>query len=90
MTESTPPRPPASLVRRVGRRVLAAIGVVPPRGTGDGPGRPYVAGAVAGVARVRAAGHDRPIVLVTWPLDTQNPFQALLTSRAEEAGIVPI
>ena len=90
MAEPTTPRPPASLLRRVGRRVLSAVGVVPPRGTGGGPRRPYVADAIAGVARVRAAGHARPIVLATWPLDTRNPFQALLTSRAEEGGIVPI
>ncbi len=69
---------------------MAAIGVVPRGGAGGGPRRPYVADAVAGVARVRAAGHARPIVLAIWPLDTQNPFQALLTSRAEQAGIVSI
>lgn len=90
MAEPTAPRRPASLLRRVGRRVLSAVGVVPPRGTGGGPRRPYVADALAGVARARAAGHTQPIVLATWPLDTQNPFQALLTSRAEEGGIVPI
>jgi beta-1,4-mannosyltransferase len=54
------------------------------------PKRHYLADALAGVARVRAAGHDRPMVLATWPFDRANPFQALLTSRVEESGIVPI
>jgi len=30
------------------------------------------------------------MVLATWPLDRENPFQTLLTSRADEFGIVPI
>lgn len=54
------------------------------------PKRRYLADATEGIARVRAAGHDRPMVMAIWPLDAQNPFQALLTSRFEEAGLVPI
>jgi beta-1,4-mannosyltransferase len=64
-----------------------------PNDAADGGSRPkrrYLADATEGVARVRAAGHDRPMVLATWPLDRENPFQALLTSRFEEFGIVPI
>ncbi len=57
---------------------------------GPRPKRRYLADAVEGVARVRAAGHDRPMVLATWPFDRGNPFQALLTSRVEEFGIVPV
>lgn len=57
---------------------------------GPGPKRRYLADAQAGIARVRAAGHARPMVLATWPLDRQNPFQALLTSRVEEQGIVHV
>ena len=57
---------------------------------GPRPKRRYLADATEGIARVRAAGHDRPMVVATWPLDTQNPFQALLTSRFEEAGLVPV
>ncbi len=30
------------------------------------------------------------MILATWPLDRQNPFQALLTSRVEEQGIVHV
>lgn len=55
------------------------------------PKRRYLADATEGVARVRAALPDvRPIVLATWPFDPDNPYQGLLTSRVEEAGIVPI
>ena len=54
------------------------------------PKRRYLADATEGIARVRAAGHDRPMVVATWPFDRDNPFQALLTSRFEEFGIVPI
>ncbi len=54
------------------------------------PKRRYLGDAVEGVALVRAAGHDRPMVLATWPFDPGNPFQALLTSRVEESGIVPV
>lgn len=55
------------------------------------PKRRYLTDAVEGIARVRAARPDvRPMVLATWPFDRENPFQALLTSRVEEAGIVPI
>ena len=54
------------------------------------PKRRYLEDAVAGIARVRAAGHERPIVVATWPFDPGNPFQALLASRFEESGIVPI
>lgn len=57
----------------------------PPR-----PKRRYLADATEGIVRVRTAGHDRPMVVAIWPLDAQNPFQALLTSRFEEAGLVPI
>jgi glycosyltransferase involved in cell wall biosynthesis len=52
--------------------------------------RRYLPDAVDGVARARAAGHARPIVLATWPYDPENPFQDLLASRFEEHGIVPI
>jgi beta-1,4-mannosyltransferase len=52
--------------------------------------RRYLADATEGLARVRAAGHDRPMVVATWPFDRDNPFQALLTSRFEEFGIVPV
>ena len=55
------------------------------------PKRRYLADATEGVARVRAAQPGvRPMVLATWPFDPDNPFQELLTSRVEEAGIVPI
>ncbi len=54
------------------------------------PKRRYLADATEGIARVRAAGHDRPMVVATWPLDRDNPFQALLTGRFEEAGLVPV
>lgn len=57
---------------------------------GPRPKRRYLADATEGIARVRAAGNDRPMVVATWPLDAQNPFQALLTSRFEEAGLVPV
>jgi beta-1,4-mannosyltransferase len=57
---------------------------------GPRPKRHYLADATEGVARVRAAGHDRPMVVATWPFDRDNPFQALLTSRFEEFGIVPV
>jgi beta-1,4-mannosyltransferase len=57
---------------------------------GPRPKRRYLDDAVEGVARARAAGHDRPMVLATWPYDPGNPFQALLTSRVEEFGIVPV
>ena len=70
--------PPATSPSRAGGRAR-------PR-----PKRRYLADATEGIARVRAAGHDRPMVVATWPLDTQNPFQALLTSRFEEAGLVPV
>ncbi len=65
-----------------------------PGGSGESgaprPKRRYLADATEGIARVRAAGHDRPMVVATWPLDAQNPFQALLTGRFEEAGLVPV
>ncbi len=54
------------------------------------PKRRYLADATEGIERVRGAGHDRPMVLATWPFDPENPFQALLTSRVEEFGIVPV
>jgi beta-1,4-mannosyltransferase len=57
---------------------------------GPRPKRRYLADATEGIARVRAAGHDRPMLVAVWPLDAQNPFQALLTSRFEEAGLVPV
>jgi glycosyltransferase involved in cell wall biosynthesis len=57
---------------------------------GPRPKRRYLADATEGVARVRATGHDRPMVVATWPWDSDNPFQALLTSRFEEFGVVPI
>jgi beta-1,4-mannosyltransferase len=57
---------------------------------GPRPKRRYVADASEGIARVRAAGHDRPMVVAVWPFDRDNPFQALLTSRFEESGIVPV
>jgi glycosyltransferase involved in cell wall biosynthesis len=57
---------------------------------GPRPKRRYVADATEGIARVRAAGHDRPIVVATWPFDRDNPFQELLTSQFDEAGIVPV
>jgi beta-1,4-mannosyltransferase len=57
---------------------------------GRRPKRRYLADATEGIERVRAAGHDRPMVVAVWPLDAQNPFQALLTSRFEEAGLVPV
>jgi glycosyltransferase involved in cell wall biosynthesis len=79
-------------LRAVIRRLLggAAIDDDAAAGTGPRPKRRYLADAVEGVARVRAAGHDRPMVLATWPFDPENPFQALLTSRVEEFGIVAI
>ncbi len=86
-------------LRQTIRRVLrgAASDESEPGGS-SGPGAPggprpkrrYLADATEGIARVRAAGHDRAMVVATWPLDTQNPFQALLTSRFEEAGLVPV
>lgn len=58
---------------------------------GDGrPKRRYLEDAREGIERVRTAGHDRPILLVTWMYDAENPFQALLTGHAEEAGIVTV
>jgi beta-1,4-mannosyltransferase len=57
---------------------------------GQRPKRRYLADATEGIARVRAAGHERPMVVATWPLDRDNPFQALLSSRFEDAGIVPV
>ena len=54
------------------------------------PKRRYLADAVEGIARVREAGHDRPMVVAIWPLDAQNPFQGLLASRFEESGIVAV
>ncbi len=57
---------------------------------GPRPKRRYLADATEGVARVRAAGHDRPMVVASWPFDSDNPFQALLTSQFEEFGIVPV
>jgi len=57
---------------------------------GSRPKRRYLADATEGIARIRAAGHDRPMVVAVWPLDAQNPFQALLASRFEEAGLVPV
>jgi beta-1,4-mannosyltransferase len=80
-------------LRQTIRRLLrgAAGDEAEPGGPGrPGPKRRYLADATEGIARVRAAGHDRPIVVALWPLDAQNPFQALLTSRFEEAGLVPV
>jgi beta-1,4-mannosyltransferase len=54
------------------------------------PKRHYLEDAQEGIERLRAAGHARPIILATWPWDGENPFQALLTRHAEEAGIVTI
>src|SRR5688572_4278120 len=54
------------------------------------PKRRYLEDAREGIERVRAAGHDRPILLVMWMYDAENPFQALLTRHAEESGIVPV
>ncbi|HEV8698060.1 MAG TPA: glycosyltransferase [Candidatus Limnocylindrales bacterium] len=54
------------------------------------PKRRYVEDALEGIERVRAAGHERPILLVMWMYDAENPFQALLTRHAEEAGIVTV
>ena len=54
------------------------------------PKRRYVEDAREGIERVRAAGHDRPIVLVMWMYDAENPFQALLKKHEEEAGIVTV
>ncbi len=54
------------------------------------PKRHYLDDAVEGIARVRAAGHDRPMIVAIWPLDAQNPFQGLLASRFEESGLVPV
>jgi len=54
------------------------------------PKRRYLEDAREGIERVRAAGHDRPILLVMWMYDAENPFQALLTRHAEEAGIVTV
>ena len=48
------------------------------------PKRRYLEDAKEGIARVRAAGHDRPILLVMWMYDCENPFQALLTAAAGE------
>jgi beta-1,4-mannosyltransferase len=54
------------------------------------PKRRFLEEAREGIERVRAAGHDRPILLVMWMYDAENPFQALLTRHADEAGIVPV
>jgi glycosyltransferase involved in cell wall biosynthesis len=54
------------------------------------PKRRYLEDAREGIARIRADGHDRPILLVMWMYDAENPFQALLTRHAEEAGIVTV
>src|SRR5213594_1111916 len=54
------------------------------------PKRQYVADALAGIARARAAGFDRPMVVAVWPYDPENPFQDLLMRRADEVGIVPV
>jgi beta-1,4-mannosyltransferase len=62
----------------------------PPAADEVRPKRHYLEDAKEGIERVRAAGHDRPIILATWPWDGENPFQALLTRRAEDAGIVTI
>lgn len=80
-------------LRQTIRRLLrgAAGDEAEPGGTGGPrPKRRYLADATEGVARVRAAGHDRPMVVAIWPHDVQNPFQTLLTSRFEEAGLVPV
>jgi glycosyltransferase involved in cell wall biosynthesis len=77
---------PSTIRRRLRRAVRAVVPSDEPR-----PRRQYLADAEAGVARVRAAHPGtRPMILATWPFDPENPFQALLTSRVEEAGIVPI
>lgn len=83
-------------LRQTIRRLLrgAASNESQPDGSGGQgvprPKRRYLADATEGIARVRAAGHDRPMVVATWPLDAQNPFQALLTSRYEDAGLVSV
>jgi glycosyltransferase involved in cell wall biosynthesis len=78
------------LLRRAASEEAERVGAGGSDGPRPRPKRRYLADATEGIARVRAAGHDRPMVVATWPLDAQNPFQALLTSRFEEAGIVPI
>jgi beta-1,4-mannosyltransferase len=71
-----------STVRRLlGRQ--APVANLPPK-------RTYLEDAHKGIERVRAAGHHRPILLVMWMYDAENPFQALLTRQAEEAGIVTV
>jgi beta-1,4-mannosyltransferase len=71
-----------SAVRRLLGRSSGAVEVRPKRR--------YVEDARERLERVRAAGHDRPILLVMWMYDAENPFQALLTRHAEEAGIVTV
>jgi glycosyltransferase involved in cell wall biosynthesis len=77
-------------IRAAIRRLLYGAAPDEARARARGSKRHYLADALDGVARVRAAGHDHPMVLATWPFDRENPFQALLTSRVEESGIVPI
>ena len=79
-------------LRAAVRRLLRGRAAFGDDAAGDRPRpkRRYLADALEGVARVRAAGNDRPMILATWPLDRENPFQTLLTGRAEEFGIVPI
>lgn len=80
-------------LRQTIRRLLrgtAGDETEPDASGGPRPKRRYLADATEGIARVRTAGHERPMVVAIWPLDAQNPFQALLTSRFEEAGLVPI
>ena len=69
------------------RRLLGgeAAGDAAPR-----PKRRYLADAQEGVARARAAGHERPIVLAVWPLALWNPIQVLLATRFDEFGVVPL
>lgn len=72
------------------RRLLRGAATDDAEGDGPRPKRRYLADATDGVARARAAGHERPMVVATWLFDRDNPFQSLLTSRFEEFGIVPI
>jgi beta-1,4-mannosyltransferase len=60
------------------------------RPAGVRPNRRYLDEARAGIERVRAAGHDRPMILATWMFDAENPFQTLLWRDADAAGVVPI
>jgi beta-1,4-mannosyltransferase len=71
-----------SVVRRLIGREAPAADVVPKRR--------YLEDAREGIERVRAAGHERPILLALWMYDAANPFQDLLMRHAEEAGIATV